>query len=190
MNAVQENGTTGPFRWYIRLVRLVAGTTMLAIVLIVLAQVAARYLFNSSLIWAEELCRYLLLWQTFFVVGYAYQRGEMVSVDFLPNLLSPRGRFLLRLVLAIPILIFLWLLASSGYAYSQRFTHQIIPALDFIWNSLTGERAAIPISTVYISVAVGCVLLGLHIIASLVMEYRALGQPSPQPQQQQHLPRV
>ncbi|MEO9337471.1 TRAP transporter small permease [Mesorhizobium sp. SB112] len=181
MSAAQTSAIAGPIGWYIRLVRFVAGATMLAIVGIVLAQVLARYAFHTSLIWAEELCRYLLLWQTFFVIGYAYQRGEMVNVDFVPNLLGPKGQFALKLVLAIPILVFLWLLAQSGYSYSQRFSNQIIPAFDFIWNSLTGNRAAVPISLVYISVSIGCALLGLHIIGALIADFLAFGKPGEEP---------
>ena len=40
--------------------RFLAGTSMLAIVVIMIVQVFARYVLNASLIWAEELCRYIL----------------------------------------------------------------------------------------------------------------------------------
>lgn len=163
-----------PLAWYYRAIRFAGGATMLAIVLIVLAQVVARYAFSSSIIWAEEMCRYLLLWQTFLVIGYAYQRGEFVAVEVLPDLLTPSVRFALKAVLAVPVLIFLWFIMTNGYFYSQRFSNQIIPALDFIWNSLTGNRAAVSISYVYISVSIGSALLALHVIGGLVGDLLAL----------------
>ena len=46
-----------------------SGVGLVAMTAIIFWQVVARYLFNSSLIWAEELCRYLLLWQTFQNIG-------------------------------------------------------------------------------------------------------------------------
>lgn len=174
-------------RWYLHAIRFFAGTSLLLIVIIVLAQVVARYAFNTSLIWAEELCRYLLIWQTFLLAGYAFQRGEMVAVDIVPNMLSAKWRFILKLVLAFPILWFLWVLTTSGFNYSQRFSNQIIPAFDFIWNSLTGKRAAVPISFVYISVAVGCALLALHIIANLISDFLDLRSHKEQPAQH-HMP--
>jgi len=174
-------------RWYTKAIRFFAGTSLLVIVVVVLAQVLARYVFNTSLIWAEELCRYLLIWQTFLLAGYAFQRGEMVAVDIIPNLLSPKANFVLKLILAVPILWFLWVLTTSGYAYSQRFSNQIIPAFDFIWNSITGKRAAVPISLVYISVAIGCALLAMHIIGALVADFLALRSHKEQPAQH-HMP--
>ncbi|MEC8794791.1 MAG: TRAP transporter small permease subunit, partial [Pseudomonadota bacterium] len=54
-------------RGYLMTVRVLAGICMALIVVIMIAQVFARYVLGDSLIWAEELCRYLLIWQTFLV---------------------------------------------------------------------------------------------------------------------------
>ena len=167
-------GTFAPLRWYRNTIRFLAGTTMLAIVLIMLAQVLARYVFNASLIWAEELCRYLLIWQTFLFIGMAYQRGELVAVDVVPDMLGPRSRLALKALMAIPIIIFLYLTAVNGYDYATRFGHQIVPAVDFIWMSLTGHGIGLSIFWVYVSVAVGSVLLAAHILAALVGDLIAL----------------
>lgn len=163
---------SGPVGWYKRTIHVLAGGSMLALVVIMIAQVIARYLFNHSLIWAEELCRHILIWQTFLLIGMAYERGDLVAVDIVPGLLRPRARLLLKVVMTIPILIFLWLMVVNGYSYAWRFDQQIIPALDFIWRSLTGNNAAISIRWVYISVSVGCALLALHMIFGLVAEIR------------------
>lgn len=151
-------------------IRFLAGSSMAVIVGIVFAQVVSRYMFNTSLIWAEELARYILIWQAFLLIGMAYQQGELVAVEALPKLLGPRLRFFLRLILAGPILWFLYVMASNGYVYAWRFERQIIPALDFIWNALAGGPAGVPITWVYISVTVGSSLLALHIVVSLIIE--------------------
>ena len=163
---------SGPLHWYTMLLRFLAGTSMLALVVIMIAQVIARYVFNGSLIWAEELCRHILIWQTFLLIGMAYQRGELVAVDIVPGLLRRGPRLALKTVMTIPLLIFLWLMVTNGYAYAWRFDQQIIPALDFIWRSLTGNDASISIRWVYISVSVGCALLALHMIVGLIVEIR------------------
>lgn len=157
---------------YLRGIRLLAGLCMASIVGIMIAQVFARYVIGDSLIWAEELCRYLLIWQTFLVLGVAYSHGEFISLDFLPSALPPRGQWILRAVMAVPILIFLGLIAWYGYDFSSRFDRQTIPALDFIWTSLTGEALGLSIRYVYVSVTVGFVLMGLHVIAELVLSFR------------------
>ncbi|MCI4661677.1 MAG: TRAP transporter small permease [Neomegalonema sp.] len=157
--------------WYLRVIRLLAGSCMALIVGIMIAQVFYRYVLGSSLIWAEELCRYLLIWQTFLVLGLAYSRGEFVSLDFLPQALSPRGRWILRAVMAVPVMVFLGVMAWYGYDFASRFDRQTIPALDFIWTALSGEALGLSIRWVYISVTVGLVLMMLHVLADLVVRF-------------------
>lgn len=160
-------------RVYIRTVRVLAGLCMALIVGIMIAQVCARYVLGDSLIWAEELCRYLLIWQTFLVLGLAYSRGEFVALDFLPTHLPPRGKWLLSAVMAVPILFFLGLIAWHGYDFASRFDRQTIPALDFIWESLAGEPLGLSIRWVYVSVTVGLSLMALHVVADLITRFHS-----------------
>lgn len=157
---------------YLRLIRLLAGLCMALIVAIMITQVFFRYVLGGSLIWAEELCRYLLIWQTFLVLGLAYSRGEFVTLDFVPSLLPPRGRWLLRAVMAVPIMVFLVVMAWYGYDFASRFDRQTIPALDFIWTALTGEALGLSIKWVYLSVTAGLGLMSLHVLADLVTTCR------------------
>jgi TRAP-type C4-dicarboxylate transport system permease small subunit len=157
---------------YLRVIRFLAGVSMGLIVLIMLAQVFYRYVLGDSLIWAEEMCRYLLIWQTFLVLGLAYSRGEFVAIDFLPSALAPRGRWVLRAVMAVPVFVFLGLMAWYGYDFASRFDAQTIPALDFIWIALTGEPLGLSIRYVYVSVTVGLALMALHVVADLVLTFR------------------
>ncbi|MCL6705812.1 TRAP transporter small permease [Pseudomonas sp. R2.Fl] len=144
---------------------------MALIVAIMIAQVLSRYIFGGSLIWAEELCRYLLIWQTFLVLGLAYSRGEFVALDFLPSALSDRSRWVLKLITALPMVIFLALITIYGADYASRFDNQTIPALDFIWGSLFGRPLGLSITYVYISVSVGSALMMLHVVADLVTSF-------------------
>ncbi len=166
--------SNGPIGWYFRAIRFLAGASMLVIVAVMIVQVVARYVFNSSLIWAEELCRYLLIWQTFLFIGMAYYKGELIAVDILPNLLKPRVRLALKVIVTVPVLIFLWLMTVNGYAYASRFSGQIVPAIDFIAMSITGRGVGLSIFWVYVSVSVGSALLALHMIGGIVAEARDL----------------
>lgn len=157
---------------YLRVIRTLAGLIMALIVGVMIAQVFYRYVLGDSLIWAEELCRYLLIWQTFLVLGLAYSKGAFVALDFLPHALPPRGRWLLRAVMAVPITVFLVVIAWYGYDFASRFDRQTIPALDFIWTALTGEALGLSIRWVYVSVTVGTILMALHVVADLVVTFR------------------
>lgn len=164
---------------YTRVLWTFAGLSMAAIVGIMLVQVAARYLFGSSLIWAEELCRYILIWQTFLLIGIAYQQGELVALDLIGTRLSRPLRFLIRLIVSLPVCYFLYLLIETGLVHAGRFKSQTIPAIDFIWGSLTGRPAGLPVWWVYVSVPVGCAILLAHVVVGLVDEVIALARGTP-----------
>ena len=137
----------------------------------------ARYLFNASLIWAEEFCRYVLIWQTFLLLGIAYRKGQFVALDMVPLMLTPPVRLALKAVMAIPILIFCAAIAVYGWSYAEVVQRQSIPAADFIWNALTGNHVKLSVRWVYIAVPVGSVLLGLHVVADLIESWRHLRRP-------------
>ncbi len=174
-----EIGRKGLLGWYNRILDTIAALLMGGIVVIMTVQVFARYVLNDSLIWAEELCRYLLIWITFLFIGIAFERGQFISVDALPNALTPRGRFYLRLAVTLPVLAFLWLMVTNGYAFATSFSAQTIPAIDFIWMSLTGNPAKVLIVWVYISVPIGSALLIAHMVVSLVLQGRDVFGQSP-----------
>ena len=52
-----------------------------AIVLVMLYQIVRRYLFNSSLSWSEEFCRYCFVWSAMLATGYCIRKGSMLRVD-------------------------------------------------------------------------------------------------------------
>jgi TRAP-type C4-dicarboxylate transport system permease small subunit len=172
-----------PLGAYLRVMRFLAGTSMLAIVVIMITQVIARYVFNASLIWAEEVCRYILIWQSFLLIGVTYHQGELIVLDMLPARLSPTTRLLIRAIVALPVCYFLYLMVRHGIVHALRFNAQTIPAVDFIWMSLVGRPAHVPVFWVYVAVPVGCAILLAHIVARLASEVFALvtSPRSPQP---------
>lgn len=172
-----EPAPSGFSGWYTRIMKGLGAVMMAAILIIMMVQVVARYGFNSSLIWAEEMCRYILIWITFLFIGLAFQRGELVTVDILTIRLSPRQQFFLRAIVSIPMLVFVWLMIANSYDFFGRLSAQTIPGFDFIWQSITGDegaRAGVSILWVYYSVTVGCTLLFIHIVVSLIIEGRDL----------------
>src|SRR4051812_42255701 len=176
MQTTDATAPDGPLvlKWYRNAMRFVAGTSMLAIVVIMIVQVFARYVLNASLIWAEELCRYILIWQSFLLIGIAYHQGELIVLDVLSGRVSPAVRFLIRLLVALPVCYFLYLMVRHGLVFAGRFSAQTIPAIDFIWMSLVGQPAHLPIFWVYVSVPLGCAILLIHILAGLLADAFAL----------------
>jgi TRAP-type C4-dicarboxylate transport system permease small subunit len=134
-----------------------------------------RYVFNASLIWAEELCRYILVWMTFLLVGMAFHRGELVAVEIVTGALPPWARLALKALVTVPVILFLGFIVFFGWRFASRMGIQTIPALDFMWSALGGkEEAEISVFWIYISAPVGCALLIGHMLISLVLEARAV----------------
>lgn len=165
-------------RLYERTMRFLAGSSMLMITVIMLVQVVARYVFNASLIWAEELCRYILIWQTFLFISMAFRQGELVVVDILTYLIPAKLLYGLRLLVAVPIAVFLGMMVKYGFDFAGRFSGQTIPAVDFIWMSITGRPAGLTVIWIYMSVAIGTALLLVHFLIALFLDGKALFRPS------------
>lgn len=170
MNETNSRHLSSLFAIYEKAMQILAGTSMGVIVVVMVVQVIARYVFNASLIWAEELCRYILIWQTFLFVGYAYYRGELVILDLFSTRVSPRAYMAIRFLTAIPITAFLYLIISAGLAHALRFSAQTIPAIDFIWMSITGGPAGVPVFWVYVAVPLGCSILLTHFLFRLAYD--------------------
>lgn len=157
---------------YFRLMIGFAGVSTAVIVGIMLVQIVARYIFNSSLIWAEELCRYILVWQTFLLIGIAYHQGELAILEILNGHVSPKVRLIIRLMAYIPVAWFLILLIQHGIVHAGRFSRQTIPAIDFIWTSITGHAAGLTVFWIYVAVPVGCTILLMHLVFGIIDETR------------------
>jgi C4-dicarboxylate transporter DctQ subunit len=71
---------------------------MLGTTFLLFANVALRYLFHSSIFWAEEVLRYLIVWVTFVGAATCVREKAHISLDTLTSALPPRPRFVMALV--------------------------------------------------------------------------------------------
>ena len=102
--------------------RLLDGVSVLCmglILILVIAQVAMRYLFNSPLVWSEELAVYVMVWMTFIGSVICMRDNEHIEVtiltDYLPQGLKRAIFVLSRLASAI----FLLIVAYYGFELVQ-----------------------------------------------------------------------
>lgn len=117
---------------------------------IVFANVALRYLTNDSIVWAEEVARYLMIWMTFLSAGLALRGGMLVAVSHLHSRLPPVLRFAARLlILALLLIFFLWMI-YAGWDYLNRMGRQLTPA------------TRVSFSYIYYAMPVGFSLLVIH----------------------------
>lgn len=135
-----------------------------AMTLLTVAQVILRHLFHASIVFAEELDRYLFVWLTFVGIAYGAKYGRHLSVDVIYVKLPPLGKKLFFVIGTILTLLFTIL--STYYSY-----------LYFMQIARGGQMAAsMNISMKWLALApvVGFVLTGIRQVQLLVKDYLKL----------------
>lgn len=83
------------------------------------AEVTARYLFNTSFVWTEEISRYLFISFVFFTASYAVYENTHIRIDSVMNLFPKKVRSILiklgRVVLSITAVYITYLTATYGF---------------------------------------------------------------------------
>lgn len=116
-----------------------------SIVMVMLYQIVCRYLFNNSLTWSEEFCRYCFIWFMFIGVSYSTRYDLDLRVDAILNLFSERLKWWMNLVGLCLCLLLL------SYLFYHSF--QTVAAV-----VKTGERSAgmhLPMKYVYAASVIG-----------------------------------
>lgn len=152
------------YRGYAHVIAALAATMMGIVVVVMSVQVFCRYFLGDPLIWAEELCRYLLIWITFLSAGVAYQRGDIAVVQMLTAAMSPRVRALVVAPAYLATAFFTALLVGHGWVYAEQNLIQDIPAIDYLAEHLLGHKTDISVFWVYIALPIGFFLLALHFV--------------------------
>ena len=143
-----------------RAVALVAVGFMLAIMLVVTADVVMRYLFNSPFPWAYDLIAlYLMAGVFYFVLSDAHREKMHVGIDILQARMGPRVRHFADLLTA---LISLALFSLIAYVGAQS-----------AWESLANDEVMAgsipwPMWLSAITVPIGATLLALRLVLQFI----------------------
>lgn len=145
-----------------------------AMSVIVFANVTLRYTTNFSIIWAEEVARYMMIWMTFLGAGLVLRYGGHVAIGNFQELFGLGTQRALRALIAVSLVAFFAFMVWVGYSYTSRMQFQMTPA------------TRIPFSYVYAAIPVGFALLFVHfllIVRAYVLEnrYEDSGAPGDPP---------
>ncbi|OSP55902.1 C4-dicarboxylate ABC transporter permease [Pseudoruegeria sp. SK021] len=102
--------------------------TLAAMSCIIFANVMLRYLTNNSIIWAEEVSRYLMIYMTFLGAGLALREGLLVAISQVHSRFAPKLRFMLRLTILTVLIVFFGWMILAGETYVTRMGRQLTPA--------------------------------------------------------------
>lgn len=124
-----------------------------AMSVIVFVNVALRYLTDDSIVWSEEVARYLMIWLTFLGIGPVMRLGGHVAIDTLHNAVPASASMALRAVVVGLLAAFCLTLAWFGTVFVGRSWSQSTPVTE------------IPFSFVAAAVPVGFGLALWHLLA-------------------------
>ena len=119
----------GPGRTLVRALEVLCGLLVGMIVLLVFAQVVARYVMNASMAWNEEATRLLFIYVIFFGFVVAVQTGRNLHVGVLVDSLPAGLRCWLRVLVHLVMAVFLAVVTWQGAIMVQHVAAQRTPAL-------------------------------------------------------------
>ncbi len=145
-----------------RVVELVVIIQFAVLVIVVTAAVFARYVLNDSIVWAEELARYLFVWVSFLGGGLGVGTNIHVGVDSLVELMPRRPKLLVQITMELMIVAFtavlIWVGAQFA-AFGMKADALLLP---------------IPMGYVYLAVPVGGFVMLINVLVHLHRHVRAL----------------
>jgi TRAP-type C4-dicarboxylate transport system permease small subunit len=139
------------------------GLALTALVGICFIQVVARYLFNNSFAWAEEISIVLLLWATWGGACLALKQGTHLKVRILEDRLAESHKAMLRMSLSILVVPFLVVITfASG------------PVLDAMQVQTLMSLPGVSMSVMYASVPFGTLMMLLYVIRIVAADVKFL----------------
>ena len=137
---------------------------MLIATLVAILQVIARYVFNNSLFWSEELILYSLITMSFLTMGMGVRYASHISVDAVYAFASPRTAKFLQIGAACLGLIFAVVLVWYGSRLVMNTSRmgQLSPAMQ------------IPVGYIYAVIPGAATFMALRYL--LVLRDLVLGQ--------------
>jgi len=133
---------------------------VLAITLICLAQIFARFIVNSSLPWSDEACRYLFVITVSLGAGVCVRDRNLIAVDLIPQKLKGKVRFYYALVLNILVMCMAYVLLVYGYRFALMNMKQLSSSMQ------------IPMGIVYLVLSLSGLLIIISTLRNIVYDFK------------------
>ncbi|MDD6211536.1 MAG: TRAP transporter small permease [Clostridiales bacterium] len=108
-----------------------AAIAMMLMAIIMGMQVIARYAFNSSLSWPEEISVYLLMWMGLISLSYCVRKNASIKVEMIINLFPESIQKFFHIMEDVISIAFYTFLCCPGWQYfiNVQKSGQVSPAL-------------------------------------------------------------
>ena len=136
-----------------------------AMSIIIFVQVIARYVFQNSLTWSEELARYLFVWLVYFSVSFTARRQKHIRIDAAISLYPKKLRPYIDILSEVIVLAFSIFIAVTGVTVFHKIA----------WSGQMSPAIGIPMQFVYAAPMVGMALTAIRQVQCIMKKVKALG---------------
>lgn len=144
--------------WASRIAGIIATIAVMSIMVVTVADVLLRFIFNRPIPGSVELCQYFIVVGGFLGLAWCAIKGAHVKVDVISAILSP------RVIKVSDLLNYLIALSIVPFVAWRLFNHARIVQL----QKTASSNLEIPAYPFYIMAGIGFTLLGLVIIGLLI----------------------
>lgn len=148
--------------WMVTLELWVAAALLTAMVIINVAEVAARYLFRHSFLWVQDVTVLLAAWMIFLGFTAVVHHGRDIAVTFVVDRLPARARAFFQLLGTLGAILFLAVTTWQGLSLLE------------IQRGDTSHMARIPLTLYTWPLIVGAVSLLLLSLAEVIRNLAVL----------------
>ena len=114
-------------------------------VLVAFAGVVFRYMVNSSIVWAEEVIRFMFIWLFFLCLPEITRTGAHIGLDLLPTFVRGKAKIVLYILVELISNVFLVIIVYFGTKLAMTNMTQASPALQIPYGCV---QFALPVGGV------------------------------------------
>ena len=144
---------------------------LIAIAVIMMVQVVARYVFGSALTWSDELARFFLLWCGFLSVSYCVKKRISIKIEQLQDKIPGKARGWLKVVRHTIVFAFCIVMIPFALTYVKQA----------VQNGAVSPAMRIPMYYMQSAPLVCFILLAIRVAQAWVREFRFCIKPQTLP---------
>jgi TRAP-type C4-dicarboxylate transport system permease small subunit len=142
-------------------IEVLLGILTAILVALISTEVFLRYVFGKSLIWSNEVSRFLFIWIVFLGASYACYNNSHFCMDMILTKVHGKNRYIMETIIMFFELVIIVVIMINGIYLTQKTMVQTFPAL------------RIPVAYAYLSLPISAFLMFINVIYSFVLKYHA-----------------
>lgn len=157
---------------YFRILKILVGVLMAALIVPVAMQVLGRPMDLPLLgevrlvprfLWTEEIALFLFIWVVMLGSIIAVRERTHFVVDILPEPSSPRAKGAMRLIVHVAMGVLAWFFATDGWDYAFGFGARQV-----------GDVVPVSLLVIYVTVPLAGLSWGVFLVEQIVHDLRAM----------------